>query len=74
MSLRELFLARPDQLHAHNSHDAYRELASELHFDVLGVAKDEELTAFKDNLGTLADQNWIAIEWKMPEDESTPCW
>ena len=29
MSLRELYVARADQLHTHNSQDAYREIANE---------------------------------------------
>ena len=74
MSLRELYLAKPDQLHAHNSSEAYREIASELCFDVLGVAPDEQLEALREDAGALSDGRWRSVEWKMPEDESTPCW
>jgi hypothetical protein len=74
MSLRELYVAKPDQLLPHNSKEAYREIASELHFDVLGVAPEEQLVAFKEDLGTLADQKWSAISWTLPADEASPCW
>ena len=63
MSLRELYVARPDQLHMHNSQEAYKETASELHYDVLGVAPEEQLMAFKEDPGTLANKRWRPIEW-----------
>ena len=74
MSLREIYVAKPDQLVPHNSKEAYREIASELHFDVLGVAPEEQLVAFREDLGTLADQKWLAISWTLPADEASPCW
>ena len=74
MSLRELYLAKPDQLLPQNSKEAYREIASELHFDVLGVAQEEPFADFKENPGTLADQKWLSISWNLPEDEASPCW
>ena len=74
MSLRGMFLAKPDQLMPHNSGEAYREIASELHFDVLGVAKEEDLNAFKEEPGTLADEKWFTFEWAFPETEASPCW
>ena len=74
MSLRELYVAKPDQLLQQNSKEAYREVASELHFDVLGIAPEEQLLAFKEDLGTLADRKWSAISWVLPADEASPCW
>ena len=74
MSLRELYVAKSDQLLPHNSKEAYREIASELHFDVLGVAPEEQLVTFKEDLGTLADQKWLPMSWSLPADEASPCW
>ena len=75
MTLREFYGAKSDQLMAHNSHEAYKEIASELHFDVLGTLADEEqLVALRDDLGTLADEKWRHLPWQMPPDEASPCW
>ena len=74
MSLRELYVAKPDQRLPHNSKAAYREIASGLRFDVLGVAPEEQLAGLNEDPGTLADQKWLAIGWKLPEDEASPCW
>ena len=57
MTLREFYAAKPDQLMAQNSREACREIASELHFDVLGTLADEEpLVALREDLGTPADE------------------
>ena len=72
MSLRELYLAKPDALLPQNSREAYREVASELHFDVLGVAAEEQVAEFTEDPGALADQKWLLISWKLPENEASP--
>ena len=74
MSLRELYLAKPDAFLPQNSREAYREVASELHFDVLGVAAEEQVAEFTEDPGALADQKWLLISWKLPENEASPCW
>ena len=74
MSLRDLCVAKPDQLLPHNSKEAYREVASEWHFDVLGVAPEEQLARFREDPGTLADHKWLAMSWALPTDEASPCW
>ena len=48
MSFREFYLAKPDQFLPQNSKEAYREIVSELHFDVLGVAQEEPFADLKE--------------------------
>ena len=62
MSLRELYVAKPDQLLAQNCTEAYREIASELHYDVLGVAPDEQVVEFREDPGTLSDKKWMHLD------------
>ena len=68
--------------------DTCRESDSQLfNYDVLGVASAaepgpgaagavEDLTfdMFRENLGTLADERWMGLAWRMPEKETSPCW
>ena len=75
LTLREFYFAKPDQLMAQGSLEAYREIASKLHFDVLGTLADEEqLVALREDLGTLSDETWRYLPWEMPPDEASPCW
>ncbi len=67
--------AKQEELVRQNSREAYREIASELHFDVLGTLADEEqLVALREDLGTLSDEKWRHLPWEMPPDEASPCW
>ncbi len=48
-------------------------------YDVLGVIDDEKpdavLTEWRENnMGTLADQTWQRLKWKLPEHENCNCW
>ena len=69
---------RDDELMPMDSDGAYAEIASLFGFDALGVVdgeKPEQLFAnFREDVGTLADERWKQLAWKIPSSESSPCW
>ena len=73
-TLRELANARDDDLAPTDSDEAYRAVARELGYDVLGVAPDDVIADYRDDTGTLEQRRWTKIKWGVPEDETTPCW
>ena len=74
LTLRELYNAKPDQLVPQNSREAYREVASEMDFDVLGICPEEQLVALKEDLGVLLDEKWRFLDWELPDNGAAPCW
>jgi hypothetical protein len=54
--------------------EAYKAIAAQLEFDVLGVAPEVSIAELREDPGTLADQRWSQLEWQMPEKETDPCW
>ena len=73
-SMRELAAAHDDHFAPVDSNEAYRAVAREFGYDVLGVAPDSDVAEFRDKLGTIADRRWAGIQWRIPPDESCPCW
>ena len=73
-TLRELANARDDDLAPIDSDEAYRAVARELGYDVLGAAPDADITDFRDDPGILQQCRWTKIKWEVPEDETAPCW
>ena len=54
--------------------DAYLAVAKEFDYDVLGTATEDDVADFREDLGTLQQQRWKKLDWKMPDDEAKPCW
>ena len=73
-TLRELANARDDDLAPIDSDEAYRAVARELGYDVLGVAPDADIADFRDDPGSLQQCRWKKINWEVPVDETAPCW
>ena len=49
-------------------------MAREFGYNVLGTAPEGDVADFREDLGTLQQQRWKKLDWKMPDDESKPCW
>ena len=74
-NLRELADARPYELQAEQSDAAYKAIADEMHFDVLGVCDEPVITRLRDDPGNIAEKKWDdGVLWTMPEKETAPCW
>ena len=54
--------------------EAYKSIAGQLHFDVLGIAPELSIAELREDPGTLADKRWTQIQWNMPEKETESCW
>ena len=63
-----------DYVHSRHQEEAYIALAKEFEYDVLGTAPESDVADFRDDLGTLEQQRWKKLEWKIPDDEAKPCW
>lgn len=73
-SVRSLAEAREDSLVKEDSEEAYRAVAKEMSYDVLGTAPDEVLEPFRLDPGTFAERRWEKIEWHCPRDETCVAW
>jgi hypothetical protein len=73
-SLRGLVNARDDEKAPADSEDAYRKVAAEFSYDVLGKASDADVLWLREDPGTLAERRWDAIQWSLPPDEASSCW
>ena len=73
-SLRELVEARPHEKAPADSAEAYRSVAAELGYDVLGQASDADLLWLREEPGTLAERRWDSVSWTTPQDEASSCW
>ena len=68
---------KEDELLPMDSDSAYAEIGRIFLYDVLGnVSKDSEelFAAFREDVGTLADERWKQLKWTTPTSESSPCW
>ena len=73
-SVRRLSEATDDMFVEESCEEAYKCVAKELGYDVLGKAPDEVLEPFRNAPGTLAEKLWETIEWQRPPDETCSCW
>ena len=60
-SLREFMDAKPDQLAAQNSEEAYESIGREMAWDVLGTGDEAAIASFRSDPGTLADKKWLQL-------------
>jgi len=73
-SVRQLSEAPEDQLYPGDDEEAYKIVAAEMGYDVLGKAAEEELEPFINAPGTLSERLWENIAWEQPPDETCSCW
>ena len=69
--------ARDDMLHhAKEGHldEAYQSIAKEFGYHTSGKASEEDVQAFRDDLGTLESHHWDRYDWTKPVDETSACW
>eukprot|EP00973_Karenia_brevis_P037630 5192815-Karenia_brevis.AAC.1 len=69
-SVRHLAEATDDFLAPEDSEEAYKAVAKELSYDVLGIAEEEALEPFRLSPGALGERLWEKIEWQCPRDET----
>ena len=73
-SVRRMAEATDDLLAPQDSEEAYKAVAKEMNYDVLGAADEEALELFRVAPGTLVERLWEKIEWRCPSDETCSCW
>ena len=54
--------------------EAYQSVAKEFGYHVLGKAAEEDLQAFRGDMGTLEGRHWDLYKWTKPVDETSSCW
>ena len=74
MSARQMANLREDQFVEEESDEAYRAVAQEFGYDVLGKATEADVATLKDNLGTLQERFWERCQWTRPATETESCW
>ena len=73
-SVRRMAEATDDIPAPRDSDEAYKAVAKEMSYDVLGTAEEEALEPFRLAPGTLVERLWDKIEWRCPPDETCSCW
>jgi hypothetical protein len=73
-SVRRMAEITDDDLAPQDSEEAYKAVAKEMNYDVLGMAAEEALEAFRLAPGTLVERLWENINWRCPLDEASSCW
>ena len=59
--------------------EAYEDIADQMKYRALGIPTDEKadhvIEQFKEDLGTLASENWKKYEWRKPDKDIdiAPC-
>ena len=73
-SVRRMAAVTADILAPEDSEEAYKAVAKEMSYDVLGTAEEEALEPFRLAPGSLVERLWEKIEWQCPLDETCSCW
>ena len=73
-SVRRMAEVTDDLLAPQDSEEAYKAVAREMSYDVLGTAEEEALEPFRLAPGTLLERFWEKIDWRRPSDETCSCW
>ena len=72
-SLKELRDAQDYEFNKQDTVEAYRDIAEQMKYDVLGIPQDEKadhvIEQFQEDLGTLASQNWKKYQWRKPDKD-----
>eukprot|EP00973_Karenia_brevis_P009742 1315739-Karenia_brevis.AAC.1 len=69
-TVRHLAEAPEDLLAPADSEEAYKAVAKEMNYDVLGIAEEGALEPFRLAPGALDERLWEKIEWQCPRDET----
>ena len=76
--MNELRDTQDYELTKEETDEAYLDIAEQLKYDVLGIPQDEKadqvIEQLKDDLGTLASQNWKRYQRRKPDKETDKCW